>query len=125
MRCSRRAGDGGLSPLSWRPTASPATAAEPDPGWWRLPALSGVLLGLSYFPAPFLVLNFTAFLPVMAWLASRPAASAYRTLQAGIVCGLAAELVMLDRGGRGTPLKELERVADRFFREEEQESTNE
>ena len=36
-----------------------------------------------------------------------------------IAVSVAAELVMLDRGGQGTPLKDLERVADRFFREEE------
>lgn len=35
-----------------------------------------------------------------------------------IAVSVAAELVMLDRGGRGTPLKDLERVADRFFRAE-------
>ncbi len=33
-----------------------------------------------------------------------------------IAVAVAAELVMLDRGGRGTPLRELERVAQRFFR---------
>jgi xanthine dehydrogenase accessory factor len=33
-----------------------------------------------------------------------------------IAVSVAAELVMLDRGGRGLPLKDLERVADRFFR---------
>ena len=34
-----------------------------------------------------------------------------------IAVSVAAELVMLDRGGHGTPLKDLERVADRFFRD--------
>ena len=42
-----------------------------------------------------------------------------------IAVSVAAELVMLDRGGHGTPLKDLERVADRFFREEGRETTNE
>jgi len=32
-----------------------------------------------------------------------------------IAVAVAAELVMLDRGGRGTPLREVERVAERFF----------
>jgi xanthine dehydrogenase accessory factor len=32
-----------------------------------------------------------------------------------IAVAVAAELVMLDRGGRGTPLREIERVAERFF----------
>jgi xanthine dehydrogenase accessory factor len=35
-----------------------------------------------------------------------------------IAVAVAAELVMLDRGGRGTPLRDVERVAERFFREE-------
>lgn len=35
-----------------------------------------------------------------------------------IAVAVAAELVMLDRGGRGTPLRDLERVAERFFPEE-------
>jgi xanthine dehydrogenase accessory factor len=32
-----------------------------------------------------------------------------------IAVAVAAELVMLDRGGRGTPLRQVERVAERFF----------
>jgi xanthine dehydrogenase accessory factor len=32
-----------------------------------------------------------------------------------IAVAVAAELVMLDRGGRGIPLREIERVAERFF----------
>ena len=31
---------------------------------------------------------------------------------------VAAELVLVRRGGTGTPLRELERVAERFFNEE-------
>lgn len=33
-----------------------------------------------------------------------------------IAVSVAAELVMLDRGGTGTPLKDVERVAERFFK---------
>lgn len=36
-----------------------------------------------------------------------------------IAVSVAAELVMLDRGGTGTPLKDVERVADRFFKDRE------
>lgn len=36
-----------------------------------------------------------------------------------IAVAVAAELVMLDRGGSGEPLKEVERVAERFFSESE------
>ena len=42
-----------------------------------------------------------------------------------IAVAVAAELVMLDRGGRGLPLRELERVADRFFRDGSEETTEE
>lgn len=64
-------------------------------GWWRLPLVAGVLLGVSYLPGPFLVLNFTAFLPLVAWLDAHASAPARRLLAAGFVFGLAAELVML------------------------------
>ena len=36
-----------------------------------------------------------------------------------IAVSVAAELVMLDRGGTGVPLREVERVADRFFKDED------
>ena len=62
--------------------------------WW-LPALAGVLVGLSYFPAPFLPLNLAGFLPILAWLESRPHASAYERLKAGFLFGTLTHLVTL------------------------------
>ena len=40
-----------------------------------------------------------------------------------IAVAVAAELVMLDRGGTGVPLRGVERVAERFFRDDEDENT--
>ena len=64
-------------------------------GWWKLPALSGALLGLSYFPGPFLPLNFAAFIPMLVWLERQPAASGYTLLKAGFVFGLITHLTAL------------------------------
>lgn len=54
-------------------------------GWssspWRLPVLSGVLLGLSYVGLPPLLPNFVAFVPILWWLednASKPLADRLR-----------------------------------------------
>lgn len=62
---------------------------------WLLPSLGGVLLGLAYFPGPFLALNLTAFIPLLAWLDAHPDASAFQRLKAGLLFGVLAELVML------------------------------
>lgn len=62
--------------------------------WW-LPALAGVLVGLSYFPSLFLLLNLAGFLPLLAWLESRPNASPYERLRAGFVFGTVTHLVTL------------------------------
>jgi apolipoprotein N-acyltransferase len=59
------------------------------------PALGGLLLGFAYFPGPFLILNLTAFLPLLAWLDARPRATAFERLKAGLLFGVLAELVML------------------------------
>jgi len=64
-------------------------------GWWRLPALSGVMVGLSYFHGPFLPLNLAGFLPLLYWLESRPEATPYERLRAGFVFGLVTHLVSL------------------------------
>jgi apolipoprotein N-acyltransferase len=63
--------------------------------WWKLPVLSGVLVGLSYFPGPFLPLNLVGFVPLLVWLDSRPVAPGYEHLQAGFVFGLVTHLVTL------------------------------
>jgi len=64
-------------------------------GWYKLPALSGVLLGLSYFPGPFLLLNLAAFVPLLVWLDARPAITPYERLRAGFVFGLCVHLTAL------------------------------
>jgi apolipoprotein N-acyltransferase len=64
-------------------------------GWWKLPALSGVLVGVGYFPGPFLPLNFAGFLPLLLWLDSRPSATPYERLKAGFLFGLVTHLVTL------------------------------
>ncbi len=64
-------------------------------GWWRLPALSGVLVGLSYFPAPLLPLNLAGFLPLLLWLDRRPRATPYEQLRAGLLFGTLTHLVTL------------------------------
>ena len=61
---------------------------ETTRGWWKLPALSGFLLGLSYFPGPFLPLNLAAFLPLLAWVESNPTAGGQARLKAGFLFGL-------------------------------------
>jgi len=58
---------------------------------WKLPALSGVLLGLSYY-VPVVVLNFLAFVPLLYWLERHDGAARYTLLRGGIVMGLAAHL---------------------------------
>jgi apolipoprotein N-acyltransferase len=62
---------------------------------WGLPLLGGVSLGLSYFPWPLLVLNLCAFVPLLAWFDAQRAASPWTRFKAGLVFGVAAELVML------------------------------
>jgi len=66
-----------------------------EPGWWKLPLLSGVLLGVSYWPGPFLALNVASLLPLLAWLERRPTRSAYERFKAGLVFGVASQLVAL------------------------------
>ena len=62
---------------------------------WLLPSLGGVLLGFAYFPGPFLALNLTAFIPLLAWLDACPNASAFQRLKAGLIFGVLTELIML------------------------------
>ena len=62
--------------------------------WW-LPALAGVLVGLSYFPPFTLPFNLAGFLPILAWLESRPQASPYERLKAGFLFGTITHLVTL------------------------------
>ena len=64
-------------------------------GWWKLPVLAGVWVGLSYFPGPFLLLNLTGFLPLLLWLETRRSATGYQRLKAGFVFGLVTALVAL------------------------------
>jgi apolipoprotein N-acyltransferase len=66
-----------------------------DPGWWKLPALAGVLVGVSYLPGPFLPLNLAGFLPLLQWLEARPAATPYERLKAGFLFGLITHLVSM------------------------------
>lgn len=66
-----------------------------DRGWWKLPALSGALLGTSYMPGPLLPLNLTAFLPLLAWLHANPDADGRTRLKVGFVFGLVAHLITL------------------------------
>jgi apolipoprotein N-acyltransferase len=60
-----------------------------------LPLLGGVLLGVSYFPGPYLVLNFSAFFPLLAWCELNPDADPWRRVKAGLAFGITTELVML------------------------------
>ena len=62
---------------------SPIGCSRPGRGWWKLPATAGLLLGVSYLPGPFLVLNFTAFLPLLYWLEAHPAADRHSRATAG------------------------------------------
>jgi hypothetical protein len=57
--------------------------------------LAGVLVGVGYFPGPFLPLNLAGFVPLLMWLESRPAATPYERLKAGFAFGLTAHLVSL------------------------------
>ena len=59
----------------------------------RLPLLAGVLVGVGYFPGPFLPLNLAGFLPLLFWLDSHADASPYERLQVGFVFGTTAGLV--------------------------------
>lgn len=70
-----------------------ATSAER--GSWALPLLAGVLVGVSYFPGPFLPLNLAGMVPLLLWLESRPSATPYERLRAGFVFGLATHLVSM------------------------------
>ncbi len=62
--------------------------------WW-LPALAGLLVGLSYLPSPFFPLSLAGFVPLLAWLDSRPLASGYDRLRAGLLFGTLIHLVSL------------------------------
>jgi apolipoprotein N-acyltransferase len=62
-------------------------------GAWRLPLLSGLLVGVSYFPGPFLPLNLAGFLPLLYWIESRPTATAYQRLRGGLLFGFTTGLV--------------------------------
>lgn len=57
--------------------------------------LGGVLLGLSYMPWPLLVVNFTAFVPLLAWLEARPQAAAAERFRAGLGFGWVAHLIAM------------------------------
>ncbi len=62
---------------------------------WKLPAVSGVLLALSYLPGPFLAFNFVAFLPLLRWLDSNRDATPVAAVKAGLIFGLVAHLIAL------------------------------
>jgi apolipoprotein N-acyltransferase len=66
-----------------------------SPRWWKLPLLSGVLLGVAYLPGPFLAFNLSAFVPLLWWLESNRDASAFRRLSAGFVFGWVVHLISL------------------------------
>ena len=60
-----------------------------------LPALSGVLLGVSYLNLPFPMFNFIAFLPLLYWLEREPRPSTGDVTRAAIVFGLCTHLLAL------------------------------
>jgi apolipoprotein N-acyltransferase len=59
---------------------------------WKLPALAGLLVGVSYFPGPFLPLNLAGFVPLLAWVDGRASATPYERLKAGFLFGLLTHL---------------------------------
>lgn len=61
---------------------------------WKLPALSGSLLGLAYY-APLLVPNLLALVPLLYWLDEHPDRGAYGRLRAGLLLGLLTHLITL------------------------------
>jgi apolipoprotein N-acyltransferase len=74
-------------------TSRAVVAAVDMRGWWKLPALAGVLVGLGYFPGPFLLFNLAGFLPLLWWLETRPRATGYQRLRTGFLFGFVAFLV--------------------------------
>lgn len=62
---------------------------------WKLPVLSGVLIGLGYFPGPYLPLNLAGMLPLLLWFEERPRRRGYDVLRAGFLFGLTTQLVAL------------------------------
>jgi apolipoprotein N-acyltransferase len=62
-------------------------------GAWKLPVLSGALLGISYWPGPFLPLNLAAFVPLLLWLDQHgPTSPATKNLKIGFAFGLTTHL---------------------------------
>jgi len=66
-----------------------------SPRWWKLPLLSGVLLGATYLTGPFPALGLAAFVPLLWWLESNRDAPAFRRLCAGFVFGWVVHLISL------------------------------
>jgi len=62
---------------------------------WKLPVLAGVLIGLGYFPGPFLPLNLAGMLPLLFWFEQHPRRSGYDVLRVGFLFGLTTQLVAL------------------------------
>lgn len=61
---------------------------------WRLPLLSGVLFGLTYF-APVPLTHFLALVPLLIWVEHRASTPSRGMWLGGLLCGLTAHLISL------------------------------
>ncbi|MDX1388517.1 MAG: apolipoprotein N-acyltransferase [Acidobacteriota bacterium] len=62
---------------------------------WTLPALSGVVLALAYFPFDLLLPNLFAFLPMLYWLDQNATIWRWQRFRACLIFGLTVHLIIL------------------------------